>query len=73
MVVSEVNYHWNQHWESLFFVSFENVEEIVIFKEAHCSISNLQVNSSNASYYSLEQLWNKVLNFVNFTYLQNFL
>jgi len=41
VVVSKMDDNWNQHWECFFFVVLEDVQEVVIFKEAHCSISNL--------------------------------
>jgi hypothetical protein len=55
MVLSQINNDWNKHRECLIFVCFEDVKEIIILKEAHCSISNLQVDTSNALYYSFEE------------------
>lgn len=54
MVVCQINNNWNQHWERLLLVGLQDVQEVVIFKETHCSISNLQMDSSNASDNSLE-------------------
>jgi hypothetical protein len=54
VVFSEVHNDGNQHGEGLFFVGFENIEEIVVLKEAHGSISHLQMNASNALNDALE-------------------
>jgi hypothetical protein len=73
VIICQVNYHWYQHRECLVFVSFEDIEEVVIFKEAHSSVSHLQVNSSDASYNSLEQFRDEVLNFVYLAHFKYFL
>lgn len=73
VVVSKVHNDRDKHGEGLIFIGFENVEEVVIFEEAHCSVCNLQVNSTNAPDDSLEELWDQVLYLVNFTHFQNFL
>jgi len=69
MVLCEVDDNRHKHWESFVFVSLENVQEIVIFKEAHRSVGYLEMDSSNALYDSLEELWNQRVNFVYFTNL----
>jgi hypothetical protein len=73
MVVSQVYYYWYKHGKGLIFICLQNVEEIIVLKEAHCSISDLQVDTSDTSYDSLEEPWNQVFNFINFTYLKDFL
>ena len=73
MVFSQVNNDWNKHWESLLLVGFEDVQEIVVLEEAHGSISNLQMDTSNALHNSLEELVDQVFNFVNFAYFKDFL
>ena len=73
VVVSQVNNDWDQHWEGLVLVGLQNVEEIVIFKEAHSSVSHLQVNATNAPHDSLEESLNQVLNLVYFTDFKDFL
>jgi hypothetical protein len=73
MVVSQVDNNWHQHWEGLVLVGLQNVEEVIVLEEAHSSVSNLQVDASNASHYSLEESLDQVLNLVNFTDFKDFL
>ena len=73
MVFSEVDDNWNEHWESLVLISLENIEEVVVLEEAHGSVGDLQVNTTDASNDSLEESWNQVLDLVNFADLQYFL
>ncbi len=73
MVFSEVDDNWNEHWESLVLISLENIEEVVVLEEAHGSVGDLQVNTTDASNDSLEESWNQVLDLVNFANLQYFL
>lgn len=73
VIVSQIDNDGYKHGEGLLLVCLQDVQEVVILKETHSSVSNLQMNAANAPYYSLEQLWNQMLNFVNFTNLQNFL
>jgi len=73
MVLCEVDDDRHKHWESFVFVSLENVQEVVIFKEAHRSVSNLEMDSTNALNNSLEELEDTWLNLVHFAHLQHFL
>lgn len=73
MVVSQINNDRNQHWESFVLVSLEDVKEVVVFKEAHSSVSNLKVNSSYATHNSFEKLRNEVFNLVDFADFEHFL
>ena len=68
MVLSQVHNNWDKHWEGFLFVGFKNVEEIVILKEAHSSISNLQMDATNALDDSFEKFWDQVFDFVNLAY-----
>jgi hypothetical protein len=70
VVISQVNDNWNQHWEGLVLIGFQNVQEVVVFKEAHCSISNLKMDSTDALDNSLEKLVDQMIDFVYFTDLQ---
>jgi len=56
VVLSEVYDYRNQHGEGLRLVGLEDVQEIVIFEEAHGAVSNLQVDTTDALYNALEQL-----------------
>ena len=73
VILSKIDNDWNKHWECLLLVSLQDVQEVIILKEAHCSVSNLKVDTSNALNDSLEKFWNKVLNLVNFTDFKNLL
>ena len=72
VVFCKINYDGYKHRKGLFFVGFKNVEKVIIFKEAHCSVSNLQMDTPNALHDSLkksrDQRFN-LLNFANFKYL----
>ena len=73
MVLSEVNDDWNKHWESFLLVGLEDVQEVVVLKEAHSSVGNLQVNTTNALDDSLEELVDQVFNLVDFANFEDFL
>lgn len=73
VIISEVYNDWNQHGEGLILVGLEDVEEVVILKEAHSSISYLQVNTTDASDNTLEEFGDQMLNLVNFADFQDFL
>jgi len=73
MVLCKVHDDWHQHWESLLFIGLQNVQEIIILEEAHGSIGNLEMDTADASDDSLEKSWDKVLNFVDLTDLEDLL
>ena len=73
MIICEIYNNRDQHWESLVLISLQNVQEVIVLKETHSSVSNLQVDTSNASHNSLEKFRNQMFNFVDFTNFQNFL
>ncbi len=73
MVLSQVNDDWNKHWEGLLLVGLQDVQEVVILEEAHGSIGNLQVNTSNALHNSFKELVDQVFDLVNFAYFEDFL
>lgn len=54
VVVGKIYNDGDQHGEGFIFIGLQNVEEVVILKEAHRSISNLQVDSANTSDNTLE-------------------
>lgn len=57
VVISKIYDNGYQHGEGLVLVGLEDVEEVIILKEAHGSIGNLQVDASDTSDDSLEELW----------------
>lgn len=73
VIVCKIDNNRNEHWESLILVSLQDIQEVIVLKETHGSICDLQVDTSNASHYSLEEFRNQMLNFVDFTDFQNFL
>lgn len=73
MVLGQINDDGHQHWESLLLVGFQDVQEVVILEEAHGSIGNLQMDTTNALYDPLEQSWNKVLHLVDLANLEDLL
>jgi len=73
VILSQVHDDWDEHGERLLLVGLENVEEIVILEEAHGSIGNLQMNTTNTFDDSLEQLRNQRLNFVNLANFEDLL
>lgn len=73
VIVSQVYNYRYEHWECFILIGFQNVKEVVILKEAHSSISNLQMNSSNTSDNSLKEFWDQMFNFIDFTNFKDFL
>ena len=73
MVLSELNNNGYEDGEGFFLVSLEDVEEIVILEEAHRAVSYLQVVSSDAFGYALEEAGNQWLNTLNLAHLNNLL
>jgi len=73
VVVSQVHDDWHQHGEGPVFVGLQDVQEVVVFKEAHRSVCHLQVNSANAFNNSLEKTGNQSVNLVDFTHLKHLL
>ena len=73
VVLSQVHNDRNEHWESLLLVGLEDVQEVIVLEEAHSSIGNLQVNATNRSHDSSEELVDKVVDLVNFANLQDLL
>ena len=58
MVLCQVYDDRDKHRERLVLVRLQDVEEVIILKEAHSSVSYLQMDATNALDNSLEQLWN---------------
>tara|TARA_B110001450_G_scaffold252319_1_gene273898 strand:- start:259 stop:561 length:303 start_codon:yes stop_codon:yes gene_type:complete len=73
MVLSEVDDDRNQHWESFVLISLKDIQEVVVLKEAHCSVGNLEMDSTDAFDDSLEKLRDQGIDFVYFTNFQHFL
>jgi len=54
MIFSKIYNYGHQHRECFLLVCFKNIKEVVILKEAHCTICYLQMNSTNAFNYSFK-------------------
>ena len=73
VILSQVNDDWHKHWEGLLLIRLQDVEEVIVFEEAHGSVSDLQMDAANALYDSLEKLWNQMLNLVDLANLEDLL
>jgi len=73
VVLSQMHNNGHQHGECFLLVGFENVQEIVILEEAHGSVSNLQMDSSDALHDPLEQLADERLHLVDLAHLEDLL
>ena len=73
MIIGKINNDGDKHWEGLFFVCLQNIQEIIIFEETHGSVSNLKMNTSNALDNSFEKPRNEVFNFVHLTDFEDLL
>lgn len=72
MSLGQVTNDGNEKWESVRFVGFEDVEEVVILEEAHRSVSDLQMKTRNALHKSFEYLWNVWFEFCNLACFEDF-
>ena len=70
MVLSEIVDDWHKHWESFVLVGLQDVQEVVVFEEAHGSVGNLQVISSNGLNNSLEKFRDQFSNLIDLTHLK---
>ena len=70
VILGQVNDDWHQHREGLLLISLKNIEEIVILKETHGSIGNLQVNATNTFYNPLKKTRNQWFDLVYLTNLE---
>jgi hypothetical protein len=73
VVFGEVNDDWHKHGEGLVLVSLQDIKEIVVLEEAHCSVGNLKVDTANAFDDSLEELVDHVANLLDFTHFEDLL
>ena len=73
MVLSEVDDDRNQHWESFVLISLKDIQEVVVLKEAHGSISNLKMDTTDALDNPLEESWDQMFDLINLTDLKDFL
>ena len=73
VLISEFCYHRDKHGEGLVLVGLQNVQEVVVFEEAHCAVGYLQVDTADAAHNSLEEAGNEVFNFIDLAHLQHLL
>ncbi len=68
MIVRQLNYYWNEHWECLVLVGPKNVEKVVVLEETHGSVGHLQVDTTDAPHNALEEPRDQMFDFVHFTH-----
>ena len=73
MVLGQIDDDWHKHWESFFLVSLQDIQEVIVLKEAHSSVRNLEMNATNALDDSLEEPRNEMVNLIDLTNLEHFL
>ena len=73
MIVSQVNNDRNKHWEGVFLVCLQNIQEVIVFEETHGSISNLKMDTSNALDNSFEKSRNQMFYFLHLTDFEDLL
>ena len=73
VVLGEVHDDRYQDGEGLVLVRLQDIEEVVILKEAHGSVSHLQVISTDTFNNSLEKALDQRLDVFNFADLNNLL
>lgn len=73
VVICEIDNHRNKHGEGLVLIGLKDIEEVIVFEEAHGSVSHLQMDASDAAHYPLEELGNEVLHLIDFADLEHFL
>ncbi len=71
MLLSKMADHRHQHWEDLVLVRSQDRQEIIILKEAHSSISNLEMRASYASNQSFEESGDQGFQLEDVTDFQN--
>lgn len=54
----QVRNDWDKKRKCVRFVGFQDVEEVVVFEETHCTISNLEVETRNTFNKSFEDFRN---------------
>jgi len=73
MVLGKVDNNWHQHRECFILIRLQDVEEVVILKEAHRAVGNLQMVSTNRFDNALEKAWDQMLNLFHLAHLKHFL
>ena len=73
MRVSQLVDDGHKHGESLVLVCLQNVKEVVVFEEAHCSVSNLQMITSNRFDNAFEETGDQMLDLLNFAHFEDLL
>ena len=71
--ICELIDNWYEHGEGLVLVCLEDIEEVVILEEAHGTISDLQVITTDRLDDSLEEAGDQMLNLFNLTDLEDLL
>lgn len=69
VILSQINDDGNQHGERLLLICLQDVEEVVVLEEAHSSVGDLQVDTTDALDDSLEEARDQDLNLIDFANL----
>jgi len=73
MVLSKVDNDGDKHGESLLLVGLEDVQEVVVLEEAHCTVGNLQVDATDALDNSLKEAGDQGFNLLDLANFEDFL
>lgn len=73
MIFGQIHNYGNQHRERLLLVRLENVQEVVVFEEAHRAVSHLQVVSSDRLHNPFKEARNQVRHFFDFAHFEHLL
>ena len=73
VVFCKVHDDGDKHRESLVFVLFQNVEEVIVLKEAHGAVCHLQVIAADRAHDPLEEALNERLYLLDFADFKNLL
>ena len=72
-MLSKIHDNGDEHGEGLVLVGLQDVEEVIVLEEAHGTIGDLKMVSTNGSDDALEEAGNQVLNLLNFANFKDFL
>lgn len=73
MVIGKIDNDRDEHRECLVLVGLKDVEEVVVFEEAHSAICDLKMDTSDAANNPLEESWDEMFDLINFTNFKDFL
>jgi hypothetical protein len=72
MIISQFINFWYHNWENFILILSYDIQEILVFKEAHGSITDVHILTSDTSDHPFEEFWYEMLHSGWVDYLQNF-